>query len=261
MRYKSNFNFWQFFALLCILASLISQAHAAQICSETLLSQLKNALKIKEGSNIRASACKSGLEGEGATVLAVVAYDPPTYIEPSYVAYSVNELAFQLALFDTRTSNALTRHEEIIFEDPVTHVVAGSLSLDTAQYFLAKDIRSVGVRVSATIVKNFSEGGEDDYLTLFVPDKGVFRPVLSGLPMRRWSNEGGTPGGSNEKYIQRISNLTLQIAQVTTHGFFDLFAVAKTNGRNGTVMHRLQYNGEYYPFVPADLWMKLQPSD
>lgn len=210
---------------------------------------------IGEENSIRANTCKEWPDDK-SKMLAVIAYEPPKY--PESTNY---ELPFHIAMVNASTLKILSHYRGSISEDAVTHVNEYSLQLDTARYFLTKDVRAFGLRVQGNVEPRFSEGGSDDYLSLYVFEGKEIRPVLTGLPMRRWVYEGDIPGvyqgipadGTTDNHTTKVTNFTLGIAQTTSHGFADLLITAKTRGRKKILTHRLRYDGKSYPFEFMDL--------
>lgn len=240
----------RFLTLVWALAPSPSHADIKQACTDKVIASLRATLIIGEENSIRASACKLWL-GDKSKMLTVIAYEPPKY--PESTNY---ELPFHIAMLNASTLKILSHYKGSVSEDAVTHVNESSLQLDTARYFLTKDIRAFGLRVQANVEPRFSEGGTDDYLSLYVFEGKEIRPVLTGLPMRRWVYVGDIPGiyegipadGTTDNHTTKVTNFTLNIAQTTSHGFADLLIIAKTSGRKKILTHRLRYDGKSYPF-------------
>jgi len=187
-------------------------------------------------------------------MLVAIAYEPPKY--PAATNY---QLPLYIAMVNVDTLNILSAYRGSIGEDAVTHVNEGSLKFDTARYFLAKNVRAFGLRISANVEPRFSEGGYDDFLSLYILDGKEMRPVLTDLAMRHWTYEGGVPGGP-KNYTTRVTDFTLTIAPTVSHGFSDLLISAKTTGEKKILTHKLRYNGKFYPFEIIDLRIKLSGS-
>lgn len=245
----------RFLTLAWALAPSLSYADIKQVCTDTLIASLRATLIIGEENSIRASACKQWPD-DRSKMLAVIAYEPPKY--PESTNY---ELPFHIAMVNANTLKILSHYKRSISEDAVTRVNEYSLQLDTARYFLTKDIRAFGLRVHANVEPRFSEGGSDDYLSLYIFEGKEIRPVLTGLPMRRWRYDDNIPGiyqgipadGTTDNHTTIVTNFTLNIAQTTSNGFADLLITAKTSGRRKILKHQLRYDGKSYPFEFRDL--------
>jgi hypothetical protein len=159
---------------------------------------------------------------------------------------------------NSNTLNILSSYKGSVSEDAVTHINERSLVFDTARYFLTKESRAFGLRVYANVEPRFSEGGYDDFLSLYVVDGKQIRPVLTQLAMRHWTYQGGGPGGTTN-YTTIITNFTVMIAPTTSHGFADLLISAKTIGKKKVLTHKLRYDGKFYPFDMIDLTPSFAP--
>ncbi len=142
---------------------------------------------------------------------------------------------FVLAVIDARWGKLISLYRDNIEEDATTRIMGGSLWIDTARYNLAPGVRALGVRMNIGYSPRFAEGGENNYLTLFVEEGMGLRPVLKNMPMSIWRlmNDGQSACGSdNEGCAVDNVELMLSIAPTSTEGWHDLDVVAhhKTEG-------------------------------
>ncbi|UUZ69419.1 hypothetical protein LP416_07975 [Polaromonas sp. P2-4] len=218
-----------------------------------MIDSLRVTLQIGTEGNVRAASCKAWPDDKNIMLVAI-AYEPPKY--PAATNY---QLPLYIAMVNAGTLAILSTYKGSIGEDAVTHVNEGSLKLDTARYFLAKDVRAFGLRVSANVEPRFSEGGYDDSLSLYILEGKEMRPVLRDLAMRHWTYEKGVPGGT-KNYTTRVTDFTLTVAPTVSHGFSDLLISARTTGNRKILRHKLRYDGKFYPFDIIDLRIKLSGS-
>lgn len=239
--------------LTAMLAPWLSQAVAGQVCDDKVVASLKASWQIGTEGSVRAASCKLWPD-DSSKMFVALAYEPP-----NYPAVTDHQLPLYLAIVNLESLNVLGSYKGSIEEDAVTLVNEGSLAFDTARYFLAKNVRAFGLRVSATVQPRFSEGGYGDVLSLYVIEGEQIRPVLHDLPMRYWTYEGGFYGGGTN-YTTKKTDFSLSVAPTTSHGFFDLLVTAKTTGLRKTTTQKLQYDGQVYPFDMIDLQIKLSGS-
>jgi len=71
-----------------------------------------------------------------------------------------------------------------------------------------------------------AEGGESNYLSLFIEENNRLRPVLKDLAMSSWQiTEGSGSGCGNTDYTTDTVERTLELADTATHGWRDLQVV------------------------------------
>ena len=155
-----------------------SSAEEKRTCTETLAAFSQSARIEADGRKIRAAAC-ANLSNAAGTVLLAFAVEPAGYPQSTD-----HRLTKRILVVGAGSPLVLSSHEGTIAEDAVTRVRADSLNFDLAPYVLAKGVRAFGLRLSAYYEPKFSEGGADDYLSLYVIEGKKSRPVLNDLSMR-----------------------------------------------------------------------------
>jgi hypothetical protein len=138
---------------------------------------------------------------------------------------------FVYAVVDIRRKQLVAVYRETIDEDAATRIGAASLQIDTARYNLAPGVRALGVRMNIGYGPRCAEGGESDFLTLFIEDGRQLRPVLKNLAMSAWritqgSNNCGQ-GGSDVNYTIDSVTLMLEMAATSAAGWRDIDVVAQ----------------------------------
>ena len=163
------------FTLSLVLASPLSHAEIRQVCTDTVIASLKATLELGDENTIRASACKQWPDDE-SKMLVAIAYEPAKYPESTNF-----ELPLQIVMVNADALKILSHYKGSISEDAVTHVEQYSLEFDTGRYFLGKNIRAFGLKIHANVEPRFSEGGADDYLSLYVFEGKEIRPFYPGF--------------------------------------------------------------------------------
>ena len=231
-----------------------SNAGQTRTCTETLAAFSQSARIEADGRKVRASACANLSNAEG-TVLLAFAVEPAGYPQSTD-----HQLTKRILVVAADSLSVLSSHEGIIAEDAVTNVRADSLKFDLAPYVLAKGVRAFGLRLSANYEPKFSEGGADEYLSLYVIEDKKIRPVLNDLSMREWERLGESPEDIDDPCKTRTTTYTLGVAKTVSNGFADLLISARTSCRRKILTHRLRYDGTSYPYELTDLWRKLSGS-
>ena len=239
--------------LTAMLVPWLGQAVAGQVCDDKVVASLKASWQIGTEGSVRAASCKLWPD-DSSKMLVAIAYEPP-----NYPAVTDHQLPLYLAIVNLESLNVLGSYKGSIDEDASTHVTEESLAFDTARYFLAKNVRAFGLRVSANVEPRYSEGGYDDVLSLYVIDGTQIRPVLHDLPMQHWTYEGGVYGAETN-YMTKKTDFSLSLAPTTSHGLLDLLVTGKTTGLRKTITQKLQYDGQIYPFDMIKLRIKLSGS-
>ena len=105
---------------------------------------------------------------------------------------------------------------------------ANSLKIDTADYDLAPGVRTLGVRMNIGYSPRCAEGGESDYLRLFVENGEELELVLKDLPMSLYRITDGIASICSANPAYTIDNVTLSISVLssTTNGWHDLEVTA-----------------------------------
>ena len=139
-----------------------------------------------------------------------------------------NPKGFVLAVMDVKRRIVHSLYRDTIGVDATTRIGDYSLHLDTARYNLAPGVRALGVRMNIGYSPRYAEGGENNYLSLFVEEGKQLRPVLKDLPLSIWrvtwgSNSSGTDA---EPTTTEHIGLTLTVSDTFTDGWRDLEVVA-----------------------------------
>jgi hypothetical protein len=137
----------------------------------------------------------------------------------------VEQKGFALAVVDMAAKRVLRLYTDTIEEDASIRVQQYSLHLDTARYNLAPGVRALGVRMNIGYGPRCAEGGESDYLTLFIEEDSQLKPILKNLAMSSWSITEGSNGcgySENAKYTQDDVSYDLSVSNTITEGWHDL---------------------------------------
>jgi len=120
----------------------------------------------------------------------------------------------------------LRQYRETIEQDATIRIGSDSLEIDTARYHLAPGVRAIGVRMHIGYSPGCAEGGESDYLTLFVENGSRIEAVLRQLPMSMWRITSGYHNcgyaDENTQYTEDNLQTTLELAPTSTEGWKDL---------------------------------------
>lgn len=183
-----------------------------------------------------------------------------------------NQKGFVLAVIDAKRRILHSLYRDAIGEDATTRISQFSLQLDTARYNLAPGVRALGVRMNIGYGPRCAEGGESNYLSLFVEEGKQLKPVLKDLPMSMWTITEGSNGCgySDTAYTMDSVALTLTLSATVTNGWRDLEVVAHhqieaVEGANMVkqqpktqVLGKLRANGKMYSgdysWVRSRLW-------
>jgi hypothetical protein len=199
-----------------------------QACNIRLIGTvLKNKLDINFG--------EGGNSGERGDLISLVCKQHPLYPERTIVALfhelkdkpvepSEEKKGFALAVIDIKKNKVINLYRDIIEEDATTRVFGAGLTIDTARYNLAPGQRAFGVRMGIGYSPRCAEGGENDYLTLFVEEKTQLKPVLKNFAMNSWQITEGSNGCGygTEDFTTDNVNLVLGVAKSSTNGWHDL---------------------------------------
>lgn len=169
---------------------------------------------------------------------------------------------FVAAVIDSKNDKVVSQYRSTISEDATTRIGSSSLLLDTARYNLAPNIRALGVRMSISYSPKYAEGGDGDYLWLFVEEGRHLRPVLKNFPMSHWEiTDGSTVCGPDQGgYTIDNVTLTLAVSPSKTNSWHDLKVMAhhkietqsceaespgKREAKSKT-LKKLRFNGKTY---------------
>ncbi|HEY0587013.1 MAG TPA: hypothetical protein VGD52_12830 [Pseudoduganella sp.] len=157
-----------------------------------------------------------------------------------------------VALLDRSQHKVAASYWTIAEEDAIMRYVDG-IRIDTARYQLQPGLRAFGVDIN-TYTPRYVSGGYGPMRTLYVREGSAIRPVLSDMPVSRWSYLGEMqwePGENGEigpePDIERF-DYTISIAGTRTKGFADLVVTRKSNQQDTKpTTQLLRYGGKLYP--------------
>ena len=242
------------FVSLCLLAAMLgSEADAwahgpskegANGCEDTFAQRLAHqagftTLDASGGHLVIARDCKAW-PGQGSRAIAAFAYD-------GRIA-SQKQLA--IAVLEGAGRELVASYAGNIPEDSASEVGSSSLTLDTARYQLAKDMRAFGVRLNTFRDRCTYEGGSTDALTLYVVEGRTIRPVFSA-DMWHWQfGPGNRCGGESE--VERIDvKVRVSVAPSASNGFADLRLTAVRSDMKVPLVSRIvRYDGDRYDLRP-----------
>lgn len=195
-----------------------------QHCNSILIGQvLVKKLKIDFGGGERNRGdvidlvCKPHPLHPGQIIVALF-YDLPG------AQNGLEQKGFALAVLDMARKKVLRLYTDTIEEDASIRVQEYGLHIDTARYNLAPGVRALGVRMNIGYSPRCAEGGESNYLTLFVEEGRQFRPILKNFAMSSWSITDGSNncGYGDAKYTMDNLEYTLAVSDTSTDGWRDL---------------------------------------
>jgi len=157
-----------------------------------------------------------------------------------------------VALLDRAQGKVVASNWSVAEEDAIMRYVDG-IRIDTARYQLQPGQRAFGVDIN-TYSPRYAEGGYGPMRTLYVREGSAIRPVLSDMPVSRWSYMGEMqwePGEDGEigpePDIERF-DYTISIAGTRTKGFADLIVTRKSNQQDTKPTSQLlAFDGKRYP--------------
>ncbi|KGM39410.1 hypothetical protein JY96_03540 [Aquabacterium sp. NJ1] len=155
---------------------------------------------------------------------------------------------FVMAVVDIQRRRLIRLYRDKILEDAGTRISEFSLHLDTAPYNIAPGVRAFGVRMNIGYSPRYAEGGESDYLTLFIEHGKTLRPIIQNMPMSSWRMVGDTAHCFDDAETGcAIENkaVRLALASTSTHGWRDLEVITTTSiGDTNTQKARVQVTGK-----------------
>jgi hypothetical protein len=208
----------------------IEDAFVQRSCNKMLIGAI---LKSKLDVNFRSGS-------NGGEVIDLVCKPHPLHPEQTIVAmfYDLTDepapdqndgekKGFAFAVVDVGKQKLLSLYRDTQEEDATTRISDFALQLDTARYNLAPGVRALGVRMNIGWSPRCAEGGENNYLTLFVEKGKQLKPVLKNLPMSRWSITNGSGCGMvGDGYELDNVYLTINVLPTISNGWHDLEVVA-----------------------------------
>lgn len=165
---------------------------------------------------------------------------------------------WRVALLDSSTGTVTSGYTGYIDDDASTRVDSSSIWLDTARYYVNENNRAFGVRLDIGYGPQCAQGGRTSFLTLFLVEKNVIKPILNSLPTSLWTLREGDTCSKSAVVIERGKS-SLQIQPTQTSGFNDIKVVTSTkfikyfpdysqeiiNSRK--IYKTLKFNGKEYP--------------
>jgi hypothetical protein len=135
---------------------------------------------------------------------------------------------FVLAVIDLGRKKVLSLYRERIEQDATTRIGEFGLHIDTARYNLKPGVRALGVRMNISYSPRCAEGGDGNYLNLFIEEGRRLRPLLKQFPMSSWSLVEGSGACANDDSASTTDSeeLTLGLAASSTDGWRDLDIVS-----------------------------------
>ncbi|MBC7701130.1 hypothetical protein [Aquabacterium sp.] len=212
-------------------------------------------------------------EGQSGDVIDLTCQPHPDYKQLTIVVFFhdlkndggaevVDQKGFVAAVVDTRRALIKQLYQETLQLNPGIRITDTSLSIDTARYDLAPDVRAFGVRMDIGHSPKCADGGTSRYLTVLVPDGKRLRAVLTRQPLRVWTvAKWNLTANIDACSIDTVNeaDLTLTLGAGSSHGWRDLTVTARIQSRgpgqqgggqrpprNKTVT-TLRYDGEHYP--------------
>lgn len=220
----------------------------AQACSEQELDMA--AAFLKENGKRKASE-----DDQGAIATACKPWpgkEPYTIGVFVYEGEKQDGKRLLVALFDRAQAKVIASNWTVAEEDAIMRYVDG-IRIDTARYQLQPGLRAFGVDIN-TYSPRYAEGGYGPMRTLYVREGAAIRPVLSDMPVSRWSylgemqwETGNDQEPAPEPEIERF-DYTISIAATRTKGFADLLVMRKSNQKDAKpTTQLLRYDGKQYP--------------
>jgi len=254
----THFPFSCLLAAAC-LTQFAPDAHAVEPCPSPVvaaLAQVAGIAPAKGEMPVIAQACKAWPH-DPTVLLAALAYGKR----------EDDRRTLAVAMVDTATQRMISTYVVLLREDAGLHFLPYSLSIDTARYQLAPDLRAFGVRLAPSSNADCPDALSDDELTLFVPDGPALRPVLPRLAMSRSVAKTGCFGGGNaQQLVYDDAKLSVAVALAASQGLADLVVTARIRqvagykAPNAPVRQErvtLRYDGSAYRVAPgrAPWWL------
>lgn len=235
---------------LCVVSGSTFAQLQGDVCASEIYEAVGRDLNIQgfsprqDEGNVISSACKAWPYKPGL-LLGAFAYDEGVEYEKKLL----------VAVIDEKSKHITSRYQSEIGEDAVTEVGESSLTLDTARYQLADDVRAFGVRFySYAHGGNCANGYAGNELTLFVPEGKILRPVLSlNLYQQQWLQ--GCPAATSQA-LWEDAKLTVSMANTSTNGFHDIVitahiavnaeGVSPGKHKDRVERHTFHYDGKTY---------------
>lgn len=224
-------TFFQLSILLSVFISSASTTATEVKCSSEVTDVVGRYLRIDDfsatspqgqGGRIVAESCKQWPD-DANIFLAAFAYNP----DPGRDGNAESEKNLVVAVVDKARKRVLQSYQSVIQEDSITEVGASSLRLDTARYWLSKNVRAFGlVFNSSARGASCGEANWNNELTLFVPDGKKLRDVFHLFLFRQKSIKGCLstqwPGA-----VWETSDLSVGMEKSQSNGYADLLVTAR----------------------------------
>lgn len=212
--------------LACLIALAAGAAQARDRdngCTQGIEDALRHVdTKVAIKGTVEAQNCKPWPPSAGKVNAAVMAFEK-TGGEPGSFTRSWTGV---LALLDAHTRRILSYRRFDLEEDAATAIGRWSLTLDTADYRLASDVRALGLRFTTSALgPSAADASHSDELTLFVPEGRQLRPVLGKAMSRSRAIEGCL--GKCPHVVADYATLTIAVGPAGASGWNDLVLTAK----------------------------------
>lgn len=212
-------------------ANMSTQSHASneQPCNYFLVkTSLSTALNISFGEgddeygDIVDITCKPHPKDSNHTIIALFSEN---HDEDSTSSDSQErEFSLIVAVADLNKESILNIFQTNYEEDATIRISEYSLKIDTARYNLAPNIRAFGVRANISYSPRYAEGGDSDYLSLFIEDGKKLNRVLTDYPTSLWeiANHDSSCIDSDDGCLTEVTSRYVSIAPSITNGLHDL---------------------------------------
>lgn len=203
------------------------------------------------GENV--SACKVWPAYPGLTISASTRFEPGTT-----EALGTHDLDVSV-LQDGQPTPIATYHQAAAFVMDGVHLK--DLTLDTARYKLAPELRAFGVRATLANGSRLNPV-EEHQLSLYVKEGETLRPVLRQLVVYEYGGEWDDNCAGQRFEISR----TVDIAKTSSYGYADLIVKTQEKGTTSVVegdtcedkttvrqpvLTTLRYDGKTYVLPPG----------
>ncbi|QUJ69392.1 hypothetical protein KDD30_21745 (plasmid) [Photobacterium sp. GJ3] len=217
-----------------LIFTMIASAHAIaetkKGCSELVLDAMYQDAKQHNETTFNNSefisvSCKN-MPNESDTLVA-------SYLQ-KIREYDIGSSYLWRVMKTSKTNGSvLASYTGYISEDSSIQVGEDSIWIDTAKYDLAENQRAFGVRLDIGYSPRCADGGESDYLTLFLQDGTHLKPVLKNIAMSTWSNYNGI-ACLDPEIVKVDEKKYIFILNSKTNGFNDLLIKGKSSTETKT---------------------------
>lgn len=199
-------------------------------------------------------ACKTHPKNPDQTIFAFFTHtDDATHTNDDQEKYLLT-----VALIDLKKKSVKGMFTSEYEEDGTTRISDNSIHIDTARYNLSSSIRAFGIRLHIGYSPRYAEGGDDNYLSLFIESGNQLKRVLADYTTESWhivEDDDGKCFDSENGCEYARTNSYISIAPSMTNGLHDLIVTSVTspdcdenctNQHNETSTTKLIYNKTGY---------------